>query len=433
MKQIDTSLFKGHRERMRAKLESFGARYFETYELVEMLLYSVIPRRNTHPTAKLLLKEFKTLERLFSAKCDELTKISGVGEECAKFISEIGDFLNFDESGDASPRRTFSSYEEIGDFFASYFAEKQNSETVILLLDANLSYVDFLKIYELDFSSGAVQAKPFIEAAVKAGASACAIAHNHPHSSPFPTDGDWETGKILKSALRDAGISLLENYVVTQEGYKRFSSDKMKKTTKSDAEEKILSGNTFSPYLSKILKRVLKNDGEILSRIEKSFGKKCELFEADIQILKTLTGSKSASELLVIIAALASRKRTEKFKFGKRHTEEEIKDFLIGYYLNAPRELFSIIPLDSDNNALGIELLGEGSVTAANIIPRAILEKLSKFESKEFILAHNHPGGAPEPSLDDIASTKRLAELLEPAGVCLSAHYVVARGECKKI
>ena len=87
---------------MRARLKSRGARFFETYELMEMLLYTVVPRRNTHPTAKLLLKEFGTLDSLFKAKREELAKISGVGGACADFIYNVGAFLNFNDEKTAA-------------------------------------------------------------------------------------------------------------------------------------------------------------------------------------------------------------------------------------------------------------------------------------------------------------------------------------------
>ncbi len=422
---------------MREKLLRFGTRYFETYELLEMLLYSVVPRKNTHPTAKLLLKEFSTLDALFSAKREALACVPGIGSECAKFISDVGAFLNSGEQKSATRvRKIFSSYEDIGDFFTAYFKAKNENETAILLLDANLGYIDLLKIYPFDLSSGAIQAKPFIDAALKAVASVCAIAHNHPHSSPFPTDGDWETGKILKSAFQEAGITLLENYVVTEEGYKRFSGDKMQKSTNSEfcgKQYENSGGIAFHSSFSQILKRCFKNYEDVIIRITKAFRSRSELFEADIQRLKTVTESKSASELLVIIAALASRKETESFKFGKSHSEEEIKKLLVGYYLNASRESVVILPLDTDGRALGLEALNEGTVSVASLIPRAILEKLNTYSSSSFIMAHNHPGGVPEASPEDIDASASLFESLKSCGVRLCAHYVVAAGECRKI
>lgn len=440
MKEKDISVFKGHRERMRARLKSRGARFFETYELMEMLLYTVIPRRNTHPTAKLLLKEFGTLDSLFKAKREELAKISGVGGACADFISNVGAFLNFnDENARTGSKKCFSSYEDIGAFFADYFNGKSENETVILLLSSELSYIKLVKIYSLDLSSGAVCAKPFIDAALAAEASVCAIAHNHPHSSPFPTGGDWETGKILSAAFAEAGIHLLENYVVTQEGCKRFSNGTIQSLEKRSSESRdneAEKSSAFSQYLSRVIEHAVKNREEAfltVKKIESNFFTKHGLFESNLQKLIDITASKCVSELLVIISELASRKETESFKFGKKHSEEEIKKFLLGYYLNASRETCVILPLDENGYVLGIEALSDGTVNTASIIPRAVLEKLAFYKSQSFILAHNHPGGIAEASREDTEASAKLSESLKLCGVKLSAHYVAANGECQKI
>jgi DNA repair protein RadC len=437
MKENDTNVFKGHRERMRRKLHAFGTRVFETYELIEMLLFSVIPRRNTHPTAKLLLKEFPTLDALFAADKEKLSKISGIGDECAQFLYDVGAFLNqSEENGQSLNKKFFESYEDIGAFFADYFKGKSTCETAVLLLDSKLSYIDIRSIYSLDLSSGAVQAKPFIDAALQNGATLCAVAHNHPHSSPYPTEGDWESAKALKSAFAEAGLVLLENYVVTEEGYKRFSNDKIQKSASVVSFELCLASNSapsFSSLLAPIIKKASKKSAEIISDIEKGFASKRELFESDIGKLESVINSKSISELIVILAALAARKNTESFKFGKKHSEDEIKAFLTAYYSNVPRESVSILPLDKSACVIAIEALSDGTANATGIMPRTILEKLGAYASSSFIMAHNHPSGLPEPSDEDIRATAKLYEALLSCGITLVSHFVVAGGECHKI
>ena len=54
----DEKMHVGHRGRMRDKLMTHGARIFDTYELLEMLLYYTIPYKDTNPIAKRLLSEF---------------------------------------------------------------------------------------------------------------------------------------------------------------------------------------------------------------------------------------------------------------------------------------------------------------------------------------------------------------------------------------
>lgn len=434
MPHKETSVFSGHRDRMRKKLHSFGPRFFETYELLEMLLYSAIPRRNTNPTAKLLLENFSSLENIFSATPSELAKVPGIGTGCAEFIANVGYFINSSNGDEFFEKQRFSSGEDIGAFFRNYFKGKKENEIVILLLDSDFNYIDLVKVFSLDLSSGAVNAKPFIDAALKSNASVCAIAHNHPHSSAFPTDADRETDKMLKLAFKEAGLILFESYVVTNEGYKTFSnpflSDKGETVT---ADSEFKSNAVFNSPLFKILSSVTKNAEDLYLNIINRFASRTELFEAGDEKLKSAAGCDKTAELIYLIAALASREKTEKFAFGKKHTEEEIKDFLKGFFLNSATESAVILPLDSSGKVMSLEILSDGTVNALNIIPRTILEKLAGCGSDSFILAHNHPGGIAEPSQEDISATDKLTASLENCGVHLKAHYVIAKNECTKI
>ena len=438
MKQNDTSLYKGHRERMREKLARSGARFFETYELLEMLLYHAIPRKNTHPTAKLLLNRFSSLDGVFSAGCDELIKTDGVGRGCAEFIHSVGAFINLQGSAFKETKKlNFSTYENAGDFFQSHFRGKKENETVILLLDAELNYIDLSKVYSLDMSSGAVQAKPFIDAAIEANASCCMIAHNHPYGSPFPTDADWETAKMLKACLSEAGIVLLECFVVTDECYKRFDSNapvtRKQAELSSSAAEKQTKYAIFASYLLPLIQRLSKNPEELARTMSESFGNIAYLFEADRERLKGATKNDSVAELFVIIAALAARKATESFKFGKAHTEDKIKTYLKGFFLNTSKETIVILPLDREGRVLSAEVFSEGCVNYSSITPRQIIEKLVPYNADSFIMAHNHPGGVPEASKEDINATLKLIEALNICDIHLKSPYVVAHGECKKI
>ena len=85
----DNNLHKEHRIRVKKKFRNFGLSSFEDHEKLELLLYYVIPRKDTNPIAHDLLNEFKTLGAVFAASIDELTKINGIGIEAATLIKII--------------------------------------------------------------------------------------------------------------------------------------------------------------------------------------------------------------------------------------------------------------------------------------------------------------------------------------------------------
>ena len=90
----DKNIHVGHRQRMRSKLLIHGPRIFDTYELLEMLLYYVIPYKDTNPIAKLLLKRFSSLSGVFNAETEELTEVAGIGVRTAEYIRNLGELFN---------------------------------------------------------------------------------------------------------------------------------------------------------------------------------------------------------------------------------------------------------------------------------------------------------------------------------------------------
>ena len=81
------SVHQGHRARQRKKLLENGPRAFADHELLEMLLYYAIPRRDTNELAHRLLERFGSLQGVFSAPVEELSTVEGVGENAAVLLS----------------------------------------------------------------------------------------------------------------------------------------------------------------------------------------------------------------------------------------------------------------------------------------------------------------------------------------------------------
>ncbi len=207
-------IHKGHRERMRRKLELHGARTFDTYELLEMLLYHVIPYKDTNPVSKNLLSRFGSLEGVFGAGREELLSVEGIGAAAADLILSVGDFINAEAAAEKeiSP---LDDYTAVGELFVRHFEGVKTPTVAMLILGNNMNFIGIKNIYKLDYSSGGVLPEPFIEYALANRASIAIIAHLHPFGPPFPSHGDITTNNIMINALGDANVTLAEHYVVS--------------------------------------------------------------------------------------------------------------------------------------------------------------------------------------------------------------------------
>lgn len=214
----DKDIHTGHRARMRAKLETYGARIFDTYELLEMLLYYAIPYRDTNPIAKRLLAAFGSLDGVLSASVEELSGIDGIGEKCAGLIIEVGRALLEDSS--LSYRRSvrvFDDYHDTGRYLVDYF-ENSGSSICMMMLDNGMRLIDIANIPVDDFTSAAVKPKYFINPAIASGAAVVILAHKR-HSLLFFSDSSLATDKMIRAELSGIGITVAEHYVISGRDY----------------------------------------------------------------------------------------------------------------------------------------------------------------------------------------------------------------------
>ena len=137
--------------------------------------------------------------------------------------------------------------------------------------------------------------------------------------------------------------------------------------------------------------------------------------------------------LIKLIAYVNSRRVTDKFEFGKVHTELEMREYIGALFLGASVESVYVILLDDKGRTVAVEHVNDGVVNASDIVPRKILECAKKKKSTRVILAHNHPKGTSVPSKDDIVTTGRLYNMLAGVGVNLCAHYIAGDDDVRRI
>ncbi len=209
---------------MRDKLFSHGREVFHTHELLEMLLYHMIPCKNTNPTAEELLHRLGNLDGVFSADRKALLSVEGIGPRVADLIEAAGavDIEKSTETFSKEAPRKFDDYKEVGEFFTEYFEGKFTSEVVLLLLNNKMEYISCDSIVKSDFDTAAVRVEPFIDAAISKRAAVAIIAHNHPYGPSFPTVGDKVSNDMMLNSLKGAGVLLAEHYIVSGKQYLGF-------------------------------------------------------------------------------------------------------------------------------------------------------------------------------------------------------------------
>lgn len=223
LKQIpDKNIHDGHRERMRSKLVAHGSDIFDTYELLEMLLYNVIPFKDTNPVAKRLLAAFGNLEGVFSASREELMSVDGIGPRAADYIKAVERIPYLLGCDTVVSEPLFNDFVKAGQFFTEYFRGLLEYKVSVLFLDNSMLPIAVTDLYDVDFASAAVKTKDVIAAALECRASVAIFAHNHPFGPKFPSESDMVNNDIIAAALSRVDVMLLEHYVVCGDDFDGF-------------------------------------------------------------------------------------------------------------------------------------------------------------------------------------------------------------------
>lgn len=454
---IDNSrIHDGHRSRMRAKLLAYEQRIFDTYELLEMLLYHTITYKDTNPIAKRLLRTFGCLDGVLSARADSLIECEGVGVRTADFLTKVGrlgNIIGAEMLSDARP--DLSGYDTAGRYIAEYFKDVHEKQVIALYLDNGMHLKAIEKLYDLEYESGGVKPKAFIDGAIKHSATVVITAHNHPFGPFYPTLGDRATNKAITEALAVSGIVHAEHYIICGEHYAGIGvlsdfSAKLSQTpalTRFVESRKASVGYTVSSpkqasisftgynitdldYFTGLLGFVSNKGAEdraeaLLMRYHTIEN----VFTATVKELTDITDEKHAF-YLKLLAYITSRRKTDLYRKGKIYTKAEIAEYLKAVYLGESVEKICLIAFDEKNRFIGCRLIGEGTVGASEVMPRKAVDCALTMGAKRVSVAHNHPFGTTDPSSDDINVTKLFGNLFAGCDIEFSDHYIVAGQLC---
>ena len=442
---LDSEIHLGHRERMRRKLVTYGGEIFDTYELLEMLLYFVIPQKDTNPISKRLLATFGGLDGVLSSGCEDLAAVDGIGKAAAGYISFVGKLPEI-ISSQRPLKKSLNSYEAVGKYFVDHFKNKDEYTVSVLLLDNSMRPIKIVDLYHCDYGSGSVKSKPFLDAALENGASVAIIGHNHPFGPLYPAHADILTHKIIDEDFRHSGVELLDHYLISGNGYIRIGE----MATKADGTDKLLrefgivcvendvcsfmdseifigvsdaEGEYISGYLSYTISDEEKRNQTVKKLLDLYHGLD-GVFSRSYDELSAVCGSRSAFSLK-LLAYVTSRRFTDSVSKGKRYGEW-MKDYFKWHFFGMSFEAVYIALFDKNEKLISVNKLSEGTVNASEIVPRKAMEAAVKVGAKHAVLAHNHPGGVSVSSRGDVLATEIIKQVLSNVGTQLLSHLIVA-------
>ena len=214
----------GHRDRLRRRLLRHGGEPLQDYEIVEYLLAVAIPRIDTKPLAKKLLKEFGGLERLISAEPEAIMRVKGAGEAAAAALKIVQAAANRMAATKVADGPVLGSWQALIDYLRTHMAHEPIEHVRVLYLNSRNRLIASEEASKGSVDESAVYIREILRRALDLHATALILVHNHPSGDPSPSRQDIKLTRDLIEAARLLRIDVHDHVVVGASDHKSFKA-----------------------------------------------------------------------------------------------------------------------------------------------------------------------------------------------------------------
>lgn len=215
----DNNIHEGHRKRMIQKYLKNGTNAFEEHELLEMLLFILLPRINTNTIAHRLLNRFGLITDVFNATIEELESVDGIGRKTAIDLKFLGDMVKHihNQRGNTV---TFNDSTSIIDFCIDHFKGDAQECLSFFMLDAKGTLLFTERVQMDNANEISFDMKNVIKKAVIMNVGSIIMAHNHPSGPAIMSNNDITATRRLNTLLSAIDIKLHDHIIVSgKEGF----------------------------------------------------------------------------------------------------------------------------------------------------------------------------------------------------------------------
>ena len=203
-----------HRKRLRTRFNECGAGAMQDYEVLELVLFQLMPRQDVKPLAWALIDRFGDFARVLSASPERLTDVKGVGAEIITGLKIVEAAAHRMARAKIMQRHVISSWDLVLDYCHTVMAHRETEQFRILFLDRKN-----VLIADEEQARGTVDHVPVyprevVKRALELNASAIILVHNHPSGDPTPSDCDIQMTAQIDAAAQALGISVHDHLII---------------------------------------------------------------------------------------------------------------------------------------------------------------------------------------------------------------------------
>jgi DNA repair protein RadC len=211
--------FHGHRERLRARFREVGAEALADYEMLELVLFRAIPRRDVKPIAKTLLKRFGSFADVIAAPAARLAEIEGVSDGVVTELKLVHAAAVRMGRTKIAQKQVLSSWTSVLDYCRAAMAFAEREQFRVLYLDRKNALIADEVHGEGTVDHTPVYPREVVKRALELSATALILVHNHPSGDPAPSRADIVMTQQIVEIAKPLGISIHDHIIVGREGH----------------------------------------------------------------------------------------------------------------------------------------------------------------------------------------------------------------------
>jgi len=209
----------GHRDRLRARFSEVGGDALPDYELLEIVLFRSIPRRDVKPIAKDLLRRFGSFAEVLAAPPALLSEVDGVGESVVTDLKIVEAAARRFAKGAVARRPVLSSWTSVIDYCRTAMAFSEKEQFRLLFLDRRNALIADEVQQSGTIDHTPVYPREVVKRALELSASAVILVHNHPSGDPTPSSADIKMTREIVDVAKPLGIVVHDHIIVGREGH----------------------------------------------------------------------------------------------------------------------------------------------------------------------------------------------------------------------
>lgn len=209
------SLSEGHRERLRTRFAKSGLDTFAEYEVAEILLTLLIPRRDVKPAAKYLINRFGNLRGVLDATSDALSDTPGIGPSTATKIVILRQILDRYLQQRATASHPLADSQVLEEYFRVRIGKLTVETFRVAFLDTAYRLLTDEELERGTVDRASVYPRQVIDAAMRHGASRLVLAHNHPNGDVQPSEQDKTLTRAIVLAGAPLDIEVFDHFIVS--------------------------------------------------------------------------------------------------------------------------------------------------------------------------------------------------------------------------